>query len=671
MTTALYHPSTDEQFAAPFIDIDEWRDAPVRHRYVHGGFENNGTRFSFYLPPTEAYEGRFFQHATPVPDSENLAQQRVALDDEDNKIAMAIESGAAFVETNGGGGGMASSQPGMDGTLAAYKANAAAADQFRRVASEMYGEHRAYGYLYGGSGGGFRTMGAAENTSGVWDGYVPYVIGSPMAIPNVFCVRQHAHRLLRDQLDRIVDAYEPGGADPYEGLTPEQADALREVTAMGFPPRSWFDHRTMGLHGFRVLYQGVKAMDPTYFTDFWTVPGYLGADPSSSVHADRVQHAAEVVALVGPREAVDLGLVSEAAVAGPSGGVDNAFADGSNAVAVKLSSAAPEGVQGAELLITAGAAEGAVVVLEGTHGVYALVGHSQPGVLASLQPGDRVVVDNSGILAAQTYHRHQVPPIEAGYDVWDQYRDESGSPLYPQRPFLVGPLFARGAAGTVQSGVFEGNMIVVACLMDKEAFPWQADWYRQLVTRHLGDSVDERFRLWYVDRALHGDSVPEFGTQTVSYLGVLHTALRDLASRVEKGVEPAASTSYEIVDGQIIVPDSAVDRRGVQPVVTLSANGSARAEVGMGEQVSFEASVEVPPGAGEVVSYEWDLDGDGIFEVRTNGPYTAVSSQLQTASYDTPGTRFVTVRIASHRTGTAETVFAQPKNLARVRVVVG
>ncbi|HOB06395.1 MAG TPA: hypothetical protein PKM36_14140, partial [Propionibacteriaceae bacterium] len=133
----------------------------------------------------------------------------------------------------------------------------------------------------------------------------------------------------------------------------------------------------------------------------------------------------------------------------------------------------------------------------------------------------------------------------------------------------------------------------------------------------------------------------------------------------------AASTSYEIVDGQIIVPDSAVDRRGVQPVVTLSANGSARAEVGMGEQVSFEASVEVPLGAGEVVSYEWDLDGDGIFEVRTEGPYTAVSSQLQTASYDTQGTRFVTVRIASHRTGTAETVFAQPKNLARVRVVVG
>ena len=37
----------------PFIDVDEWRDAPRRHRYVHGGFKDTHTRFSFYLPPKE------------------------------------------------------------------------------------------------------------------------------------------------------------------------------------------------------------------------------------------------------------------------------------------------------------------------------------------------------------------------------------------------------------------------------------------------------------------------------------------------------------------------------------------------------------------------------------------------------------------------------------------
>ena len=75
------------------------------HRYVHGGFRGTDTRFSFYLPPKQQYRGRFFQHLTPVPDSENLAQAPgIAL--EENKIASAAASGAMFVETNGGGAGL-------------------------------------------------------------------------------------------------------------------------------------------------------------------------------------------------------------------------------------------------------------------------------------------------------------------------------------------------------------------------------------------------------------------------------------------------------------------------------------------------------------------------------------------------------------------------------------
>jgi hypothetical protein len=66
--------ATDSLFAQPYVDIDEWRDEPVRHRYVHGGFEGTQTRFSFYFPQEENYEGRFFQYITPVKDSENLSQ---------------------------------------------------------------------------------------------------------------------------------------------------------------------------------------------------------------------------------------------------------------------------------------------------------------------------------------------------------------------------------------------------------------------------------------------------------------------------------------------------------------------------------------------------------------------------------------------------------------------
>jgi hypothetical protein len=96
-----HFPDTDPVFATPYVDIDEWRDAPVRHRYVRGGFQGTQTRFSFYLPPREQYQGRFFQHITPVPDSEHLSVELPA--GAFNKIGSTFESGPYFVETNGGG----------------------------------------------------------------------------------------------------------------------------------------------------------------------------------------------------------------------------------------------------------------------------------------------------------------------------------------------------------------------------------------------------------------------------------------------------------------------------------------------------------------------------------------------------------------------------------------
>ena len=52
----------DEYFGPAFVDMDEWRDQPNRHRYVHGGFEGTDTRFSFYFPPADAFS------ALPLPD---------------------------------------------------------------------------------------------------------------------------------------------------------------------------------------------------------------------------------------------------------------------------------------------------------------------------------------------------------------------------------------------------------------------------------------------------------------------------------------------------------------------------------------------------------------------------------------------------------------------------
>jgi len=297
----------DTLFKEPYVDVDEWRDAPVRHRYVHGGFKGTDARFSLYFPPKEKYQGHFFQYITPFPDNENLSQ---GASGEEDKIGFSITHGAYFIETNEGGRIDFAHPNAADPTLGAYRVNAAAAQFSRVIATEIYGGKRPYGYAFGGSGGAYRTVGGMESTEGVWDGVVPYVLGSPMAIPSVFTVRMYAMRVLHDKFPQIIDALEPGGSgDPYAGLNEEEKGALQEVTKMGFPPQSWYGYKKMGIHGFLVLYQGVVGADRTYFdSDFWNKPGYLGYNPPASLLKARIQQVSRIKKGIAIDEAVNLGL---------------------------------------------------------------------------------------------------------------------------------------------------------------------------------------------------------------------------------------------------------------------------------------------------------------------------------------------------------------------------
>lgn len=236
-------------------------------------------------------------------------------------------------------------------------------------------------------------------------------------------------------------------------------------------------------------------------------------------------------------------------------------------------------------------------------------------------------------------------------------------------------------------------MILVESLWDREAFPWQADWYRSRVKQNLGDSTDNYFRLWYTDHALHGDvSIEDDTTYTVNYLGVLQQALLDLSNWVEKGIAPAATTGYKIVDdGQVAVPATANECKGIQPVVTVKANGSKRANVKVGEAVNLTAVIEVPKGMGKVVAAVWNFAGlpkdfeksdfhgwnfetSNAFPVKaTFTPTDKTGSTVTvktTYTFSKPGTYFPTLRVASQRQGDAGTPFTRIQNLDRVRVVV-
>lgn len=671
----------DPLFSQPYIDIDEWRDSPVRHRYVHGGFTGTDLRFSFYMPPKEQFQGRFFQYVTPVPDNENLAQGAMA---EDDNIGFSAASGAIFVETNGGGTG-ATAGPAFraDPAIGAYRANAAAARYARVVAQQMYGNARTYGYIFGGSGGGFRTLGSMENTAGVWDGAVPFVLGTPMAIPNNFAIRMHVMRILDGKFPQIIDAMDAGGSgDPYAGLSEEQSAALREATTMGFPPASWFGYQTMGVHGFTALYQGTVAADPTYFDEFWTKPGYLGFNPPESLKRARLQFVTRVAMSLTTTDLETRGLIARRLAGTPRGGRGSADLAWQSLVtngtarpmAFELADTPPDvGFIGGDLVVLTGAAQGKRIALQALGGRIATLGVvGDLAALAAIRPGDEVRIDNSNFLAAQTYHRHQVP--DASYTNYEQFRGAGGKPVYPQRAMLLGPRFAAGAAGTVPTGRFNGKIIVVQSLLDREAWPNQADWYRRTFDRLYGRQAPGKYRLWFTENALHGHNEDKNATtRVVTYLPMLQQALRDVAAWVEKGTLPPANTAYRMVDGQVVLAASARARRGIQPVITLTANGAARSEVAVGQPVRFTGTITAPPGAGRVIKAEWDFEGAGDYPVSaaiSGKSGTAKATVSASYSFAKPGTYFVALRGYAQRADARGTPFAMIRNLARARVVV-
>lgn len=141
---------------------------------------------------------------------------------------------------------------------------------------------------------------------------------------------------------------------------------------------------------------------------------------------------------------------------------------------------------------------------------------------------------------------------------------------------------------------------------------------------------------------------------------------------MENGIAPVASTNYEVVDGQVVVPETANERMGIQPVIDLQANGSKQAEVSVDEKVTFSAVIEVPENQGNIINVEWDFDCTGEFAVaeRELNSSQEKLTLTPTHSFSEPGTYFITVRAVSQRNGNTETPFTRIQNLDRVRVVV-
>jgi hypothetical protein len=658
--------TVDPVLNEPYVDADRPGTATdpatgvtVDYRYIHGGFTGTNARFSFYFPAADSYRGRFFQATYPLVTNEDEGNPDAGgLESHLRTVAFALSHGAYAVATNNGGD--IRDAAGLGG----YRVNAAAAKYSRIVAADVYRTtSRPRGYLYGGSGGAYQTLGAMENTQGVWDGAVPFVPGVPDATPSFGSVQALALRLLRDKLPQIADAVEVGGSgDPFAGLTPDEDAALLEVTRLGFPLRGWWQYEVLDAGVLAAVQGGFRLADPDYVEDFWTKPGYEGTEPA--LQAARVRIDTTV-------EAVDGG-------------------------GLTLVDAVEGDVWAADLIINSGPGAGQRILVGDADGPR-LTFHmfADPAAKSLVQAGTSVTIDNSWILALQYLHRHQ--PVPRDQYGWDQYRDSDGTAVFPQRDVRIGARMGANAGGAAATGRFHGKMIMVAGTLDVHAYPWSADWYRRQATVEFGDGLDERFRLWFVDNANHGPLGPghwEAGAANalavmapavvaraadylVPYLGVLHQALLDLDDWVADAVPPPAMSRYVIDENtQVQLAETADELHGVQPLVNLTAAAdpeaapARRVDTQVGTPVTLAMVAEVPPGGGEVHTVEWDLEGTGRFSVSSQVDAGPIVKAAETHTFTAPGTYLPTVRVTSHRTGDAAVAYAHVSNVARVRVVV-
>ncbi|WP_457967242.1 PKD domain-containing protein [Arthrobacter sp. D1-29] len=560
----------DPTYATPVIDSETDETAPMPHHRIRGHFEGTNIQFTVYLHAEEnkaQWEGRFFQFTYPVvfpaaPDTSRA---------DDRAIGFALSSGGYAV------------QAGNTSVSLGYRHAAAAAKFAETVAAKYYGSNRQIsGYLYGPSGGSFQTVGAAENTTGVWQGFVPLVQAVPAPTSYNFLGRSAAELILGDKADQIRTALLPGGSgDPFAGLDEAEQAMLKEVHALGIPWQGWeypdyllgrSEQYPNGLANSTPL-----SYDPSYVNDFWSADGYLGTENSP----------------LGER------------------------------VRAELANA-----------------------------------------------GDNLA--NRWNIANRFYYRYQIPAASEGWIGLDQFRGSDGTPLYPQRP-VKAPGFGGAVSGNAAfDGSINGKVIAVSNLYDTDALPWHTDWYRHRVAASLGAAAADTYRVYFNDHADHQDApvTGERAKHLVNWYGMAEQALRDVSAWAEKGIEPPASTNYQVTDAQIVVPDNAAARRGIQPTVDLTTQGKETAAAEAGQAVPLSAKAQVPPGAGKIVKAEWDLDGDGVY---TDAPLTRTGSVITlqtTATFDKPGTYFVALRVSSERDGDPTARFALAQNLDRVKIIV-
>lgn len=683
---------TDGFFGTPYVDVDEARSEPITHRYVHGGFADTATRWAFSFPTDGHYRGRILQPLEGAHGGHENAFGNDLMADFLGGLRMCARLGGCMVESNQGHiGDDLDPRGGDDPTLYGYRASAETARLAKFVAAQVYGEPPHHTYVWGGSGGGRRSPLCLENAPDVWDGALPFAGGGPIVEPGntekiegaqvmSFATMFNCQRLLGDKTDAIAAAMAPGGhGDPFVGLTTHQREELASLYRQGFPRGDeYMIGKPLGqMWLWTSMATSLLEQDPSYFDDFWTKPGYVGFDQLDLVERDILNTRATVAkVLTGtdvlgdprflePRHQNFRLLIMVFSSLG---------ADPSLPMVVDLKGLGQTGYRlGTSVTMLTGAAAGRRLYC-GAHADDVLYcdGAGEANLLRfkDVQPGDEVLVDNRDFLAFHYFARHHLMSDPQ----FDSLRVD-GHPVFPQHPV------PRQSAlmGVGYSGLYRGKLIWVHHTKDSSLWPSQGLIYREAVLRAQGQAgAKERFRLRWIENAEHTPSmmVPSLpnrasNTWLIDYLPYIEQSLADLIAWVEDGIDPV-DTAFDYFENTVILSPDAAQRRGIQAVIAVTVNGTDRAEAAVGEAVELELRATVPPGAGTIISADWDFDGTGSFPFSHEGiDGSAASVTLFTKhAFDRPGEYFVTGRVHSHRDGDPAASSCRIANVAQVRVVV-
>ena len=538
--------------------------------------------------------------------------------------------------------------------VASHRHEAAATKVARAYANKLYGNTaRIYSYIWGCSGGGTVAMALAENVTGVWDGVGVHCTGTSGDAPYHSFLWQ-AHYTMgvpQAKADAIAAAAAPGGAgDIYAGLNAEETSVLNEFLAAGYPLP------VIGSH-FKNLIPlvdpiDIRLADPTYEDDFWSKPGYAGANPPNYLKAAKVDGWATITAITRDAAGVPIAVHFDPATFPALGTTGDSYmeywvyaADGKTRLIdpTRAVGVPTDNKRRFSLLGKLDKSTG-VLALTGVNkdvfgGVSAIT--NSPILLNALTVGGKVRVNNRFILAMYYYPRYSNIP---GAHSYDQYRNADGSANYPQRKDISVLSYSnyRTMGGRIETGAIKTKVMIIEGRGDNLSWPIFNVSYAERIQKTMGSKANDMMRFYLHDNGRHavGGGEP----------GIFQQSMQDMMAWAEKGVAPPPSTRYTIHNGQVVPPDSAVERRGLQPVMNLTANGSARAVVDVNQPVHLVSKVEMPPKTGEIVQYSWTVAGVAEPMTVVDKPLPLVNLN-RTITFDKPGSYVVRLTVNGQRDG--------------------